>query len=156
LPDGCRVVREGGACVRRISRQGAARGDRVDLPADRPAHQDRDRSHRAQKTGVAMPTVMITGASRGIGLEFVRQYAAAGWKVLACCRTPGTATDLNKITGDVSLFALDVDDDANIASLANQLKSAPIDVLINNAGISRSEASNLGNISSSAWLQVLR
>jgi NAD(P)-dependent dehydrogenase (short-subunit alcohol dehydrogenase family) len=103
-----------------------------------------------------MPTVLITGSSRGIGLEFVRQYAAAGWKVLACCRKPGTATELNKITGDVTLFALDVDDDANITSLAKQLKSVPIDVLINNAGISKPEASTLGQISSEVWLQVFR
>ncbi|MGE0152500.1 MAG: SDR family oxidoreductase [Reyranellaceae bacterium] len=103
-----------------------------------------------------MPTVLITGASRGIGLEFVRQYAAAGWKVLACCRQPGTAGDLNKVTGDVSLFALDVDDDANIAGLAQQLKSVPVDVLINNAGISRPEANTLGEVSSEAWLQVFR
>jgi NAD(P)-dependent dehydrogenase (short-subunit alcohol dehydrogenase family) len=103
-----------------------------------------------------MPTVLITGASRGIGLEFVRQYAAAGWKVLACCRKPGTATELNKVTGDVTLFALDVDDDANIAGLARQLKSVPIDVLINNAGISRPEATTLGQVSSEVWLQVFR
>ena len=103
-----------------------------------------------------MPTVLITGASRGIGLEFVRQYAAAGWKVLACCRSPGKATDLNGVTGDVSVFALDVDDDGNIADLAQQLRSVPIDVLINNAGISKPEASTLGQISSDVWLQVLR
>jgi NAD(P)-dependent dehydrogenase (short-subunit alcohol dehydrogenase family) len=103
-----------------------------------------------------MPTVLITGASRGIGLEFVRQYAANGWKVLACCRKPGTATELNKITGDVSLFALDVDSDQNIADLAKQLKSVPIDVLINNAGISKPEASTLGQVSSEVWLQVFR
>ena len=103
-----------------------------------------------------MPTVLITGASRGIGLEFARQYAAAGWKVLACCRTPGKAADLNGITGDVSVFALDVDDDGNIAELAQQLKTEPIDVLINNAGVSRPEASTLGQISSDVWLQVLR
>jgi NAD(P)-dependent dehydrogenase (short-subunit alcohol dehydrogenase family) len=103
-----------------------------------------------------MPTVLITGASRGIGLEFVRQYAANGWKVLACCRKPGTATQLNKITGDVSLFALDVDSDQNIADLAKQLKSVPIDVLINNAGISKPEASTLGQVSSEVWLQVFR
>jgi len=103
-----------------------------------------------------MPTVLITGASRGIGLEFARQYAAAGWKVLACCRSPGKATELNGIAGDVSLFALDVDDDGNIADLAKQLKSVPIDVLVNNAGISKPEASTLGQISSDVWLQVLR
>jgi len=103
-----------------------------------------------------MPTVLITGASRGIGLEFVRQYAGAGWKVLACCRSPAKATELNKITGDVSLFALDVDDDGNIAELAKQLKSVPIDVLVNNAGISKPEASTLGQISSDVWLQVFR
>jgi len=103
-----------------------------------------------------MPTVLITGASRGIGLEFVRQYAANGSKVLACCRKPGTATELNKITGDVSLFALDVDSDQNIADLAKQLKSVPIDVLINNAGISKPEASTLGQVSSEVWLQVFR
>lgn len=103
-----------------------------------------------------MPTVLITGASRGIGQEFARQYAAAGWKVLACCRTPGKAADLNGITGDVSVFALDVDDDGNIAELAQQLKTEPIDVLINNAGVSRPEASTLGQISSDVWLQVLR
>jgi NAD(P)-dependent dehydrogenase (short-subunit alcohol dehydrogenase family) len=103
-----------------------------------------------------MPTVMITGASRGIGLEFVRQYAAAGWKVLACCRKPGTASELNKVTGDVTLFALDVDDDAAITGLAKQLESTPIDVLINNAGISRPEATTLGQVSSEVWLQVFR
>ena len=103
-----------------------------------------------------MPTILVTGASRGIGLEFVRQYAAAGWKVLACCRNPGTAADLNGIAGDVAVFALDVDDEANIASLARQLDSVPIDVLVNNAGISRTEASTLGQISSEVWLQVFR
>ena len=103
-----------------------------------------------------MPTVLITGASRGIGLEFARQYAADGWKVLACCRNPGTAKELNAVAGDISLFALDVDSDDAIAALAQQLKSVPIDVLVNNAGISRPEASTLGEVSSEVWLQVFR
>ena len=94
-----------------------------------------------------MPTVLITGASRGIGLEFTRQYAADGWKVLACCRNPGTAKELNAVAGDVSVFALDVDSDDAIVALAQQLKSVPIDVLINNAGISRPEATTLGQVS---------
>lgn len=103
-----------------------------------------------------MPTVMITGASRGIGLEFVRQYAAQGWKVLAACRDPAAAAELNKLGGDVSLFALDVDDDASIDQLAKRLKGVPIDVLINNAGISGRAAGTLGSIDSAAFMQVLR
>jgi len=103
-----------------------------------------------------MPTVLITGASRGIGLEFSRQYAAQGWKVLAACRNPAGATDLNKLNGDVSLFALDVDDDNSINQLAERLKGVPIDVLINNAGISGRASGTLGSVSSEDWLQVLR
>ncbi|MEO8558186.1 MAG: SDR family oxidoreductase [Rhodospirillales bacterium] len=103
-----------------------------------------------------MPTVMITGASRGIGLEFSRQYAAHGWKVLAACRNLAGATELNKLTGDVSLFALDVDDDNSIEQLAERLKGMPIDVLINNAGVAGREAGALGSISSAAFMDVLR
>jgi NAD(P)-dependent dehydrogenase (short-subunit alcohol dehydrogenase family) len=102
-----------------------------------------------------MPTVMITGASRGIGLEFVRQYAAQGWKVLAACRNPAGAADLNKLTGDISVFALDVDDDRSIQQLAERLKGVPIDVLINNAGISGREAGTLGSIDRNVFQKVL-
>ena len=35
-----------------------------------------------------MPSILITGANQGLGLEFTRQYAADGWHVIACCRTP--------------------------------------------------------------------
>lgn len=103
-----------------------------------------------------MPTVLITGASRGIGLEFARQYAAQGWKVLAACRNPAGAIELNKLNGDVSLFALDVDDDDSIKQLAERLKGVPIDVLINNAGISGRGSGTLGSVDSKDWLQVLR
>ena len=44
-----------------------------------------------------MPTVLLTGANRGLGLEFTRQYAARGWRVLACCRNPSEATDLQQV-----------------------------------------------------------
>jgi len=103
-----------------------------------------------------MPTVLITGASRGIGLEFCRQYAAKGWKVLAACRNPAAAAELNKLNGDVSLFALDVNDDSSIRQLADRLKGVPIDVLVNNAGISGREAGTLGSISSETFMDVLR
>ena len=73
-----------------------------------------------------MPTILITGANRGIGLELTRQYAADGWNVLACCRSPENARDLNKLAaqsgGNVSIHLLDLANDAQRASLAAQLK----------------------------------
>lgn len=85
-----------------------------------------------------MPTVLVTGASRGIGLEFVRQYAADGWRVLACVRSPQRATDLQQLAeqsaGQVTVHALDVEDHASIDALATALSAELIDVLINSAG----------------------
>lgn len=82
--------------------------------------------------------VLITGANRGIGLEFTKQYAADGWKVLACCRDPESADALQALAStskNVQVFALDVSDFSQIDSLALQLKNEAIDVLINNAGV---------------------
>jgi NAD(P)-dependent dehydrogenase (short-subunit alcohol dehydrogenase family) len=82
--------------------------------------------------------VLITGANRGIGLEFARQYAADGWSVLACCREPQTARELQALASthsNVRIFALDIANFAQIDALALQLKDEAIDVLINNAGI---------------------
>ena len=42
-------------------------------------------------------TVLVTGANRGLGLEFARQYAADGWRVIACCRNPKDAPELKKV-----------------------------------------------------------
>lgn len=92
-------------------------------------------------TGMAAdsPTVLITGSSRGIGLELARQYAERGWQVIATARTPGTATALGEIARhhpNVTLEALDVTDHAQIDALARKYQGRPIDVLLNNAGIS--------------------
>ncbi|MDY0874455.1 SDR family oxidoreductase [Dongia rigui] len=80
-----------------------------------------------------MPTVLITGANRGIGLELTRQYASAGWDVIACCRKPKEAGELTALKVEVK--ALDVADAASIKTLATDLKGRSIDVLLNNAGI---------------------
>lgn len=82
-----------------------------------------------------MPTVFITGANRGLGLEFARQYAADGWRVLAACRDPEGAHDLKRIEGDIEVLRLDVTSDDEIAALQSGLADEIIDVLINNAGI---------------------
>jgi NAD(P)-dependent dehydrogenase (short-subunit alcohol dehydrogenase family) len=89
--------------------------------------------------GAAMNTLLITGANRGIGLEFCNQYAAAGWRVMACCRDPGKADALNKLAVRypdlIELHALDVTDHAQIEQMARTLSDEAIDLLINNAGI---------------------
>lgn len=85
-----------------------------------------------------MPTVMITGASRGLGLELTRQYAEAGWQILACARTPHTAEALQSVVAQhpslVRVKALDVENHASIDRLAAELAGVSIDVLINSAG----------------------
>jgi NAD(P)-dependent dehydrogenase (short-subunit alcohol dehydrogenase family) len=85
-------------------------------------------------------TVLITGANRGIGLEFVRQYAAQGWNVIATCRNPEAAGDLNAIATEhekVIVERLDLLDHAGIDTLAESYAGQTIDVLLNNAGLMR-------------------
>ncbi|MDX2144850.1 MAG: SDR family oxidoreductase [Rhodospirillaceae bacterium] len=83
-------------------------------------------------------TVLVTGANRGIGLEFAKQYTAKGYKVIATARKPGEAKELNALAAadkDVTVEALDVTDLAAIDALAAKYAGKPIDILINNAGI---------------------
>lgn len=85
-----------------------------------------------------MPTILLTGANRGLGLEFARRYLAEGWTVHACCRDPATATELRALApadGRLHLHALDVADFAATAVLAAALAGRPIDVLLANAGL---------------------
>ena len=86
-----------------------------------------------------VPTVLVTGANRGIGLELARQYAARGWTVIGTARKPAEATELNALAADskgrVSVEALDVVDFKSIEALAKKLEGRPIDILFNNAGI---------------------
>jgi len=95
------------------------------------------------------PTVLITGANRGLGLEFSRQYAAQGWNVIATCRTPRDADELKELAlsnNKVLIEKLDVTSDRQVASLAARYRGVPIDVLLNNAGIYGSlDKQTLGN-----------
>lgn len=107
-----------------------------------------------------MPNVLITGANRGIGLEFTRQYAEAGWQVFACSRHTD-ARELNaladKYTGKISLHTLDVADSNQIENLARQLKGTPIDVLLNNAGIyPGGNKETFGSIDYDAWVKAFQ
>ncbi|MEZ5531275.1 MAG: SDR family oxidoreductase [Steroidobacteraceae bacterium] len=85
-----------------------------------------------------MATVLVTGANRGLGLEFVRQYAAAGWDIIACARRPEAATELAALAraggGRIAVEALDVADHASVDAAARRLDGRAIDVLLLNAG----------------------
>ncbi|MSP77199.1 MAG: SDR family oxidoreductase [Rhodospirillaceae bacterium] len=98
-----------------------------------------------------MPTVLVTGAARGLGLDFTRQYVAKGWKVIACARKPEA---LKLLGGDVQPHKLEVTDYAAVTALANTLSGEAIDVLICNAGIAGREATVLGSIDPNVWRQT--
>jgi NAD(P)-dependent dehydrogenase (short-subunit alcohol dehydrogenase family) len=82
-------------------------------------------------------TILVTGANRGIGLELVRQYASDGANIIACCRKPAEAKDLDALakSGNVRVMALDVGDAWSATALAQALRGEAIDILINNAGV---------------------
>ena len=103
-----------------------------------------------------MPTVFITGANRGLGFEFAKQYAADGWRVIAACRDPVKAEALSAVEGDVQVETMDVDDDASVASLSDKLKDEAIDLLINNAGIYGPKHLSAEDMDYEAWGRVLR
>ena len=104
--------------------------------------------------------VLITGTNRGLGQEFARQYATAGWQVFACCRNPHKADALQRLKlkhGEMlSIHALDVADFARIDQLAKQLSGNAIDVLINNAGVYQYGGESFGSIDYAAWLDSFR
>jgi len=80
-----------------------------------------------------MPNILITGANRGIGLEFARHYTSEGWDVIATARDPGEAGDLSA-TG-ARVLALDLADPASVDAFVAEIGDTPIDVLLSNAGV---------------------
>ena len=99
-----------------------------------------------------MPTVVITGANRGLGLEFAKQYQADGWKVIACCRRPDAAIELGEL--NASVRPLDLLDFDAIDGFAKSLGEEPIDLLINNAAVhDRSHAEGFSGIERDHWAE---
>jgi len=103
-----------------------------------------------------MPTVLLTGASRGLGLEFTRQYAKAGWRVIATCRDPAKAPELRAVAGSIEIHALDATDFAAVGRLAATLGDVAVDVLIANAGIIGPREMTPDAIDAAAWEMAFR
>jgi NAD(P)-dependent dehydrogenase (short-subunit alcohol dehydrogenase family) len=88
--------------------------------------------------------VLVTGANRGLGLEFSKQLQAAGYEVIGTARSPDKAVEL-KASG-ARVEQLDVSSKASVVALANRLSDVSIDILINNAGMLNRTDSSLGSL----------
>jgi NAD(P)-dependent dehydrogenase (short-subunit alcohol dehydrogenase family) len=106
-----------------------------------------------------MPSTLITGANRGLGLEFARQYLADGWQVYAACRDPDSASELRRLADDsddkLQILALDVTNPVSVQAAAAKLDGQAIDLLLNNAGIGGPRGQTIGHIDYEAWMKVL-
>ena len=107
-----------------------------------------------------MPTILITGTNRGIGLELTQQYAADGWRIYACCRNPETADALNALAAQsddkVTVHKLDTCNDEQRRALAAELAGIPIDILFNNAGMYGNwDYQSFGSSDRNEWLNTL-
>jgi len=108
----------------------------------------------------AAPVVLITGSDRGIGFALTQEFASRGWKIIATCRDPGRANQLQEFAAshpEVTIEVLDVADDAAIDALAAKYAGRPIDVLVNNAGITGDLLSqHVGTFNATGFEQVMR
>jgi NAD(P)-dependent dehydrogenase (short-subunit alcohol dehydrogenase family) len=100
-----------------------------------------------------MPRVLITGANRGLGLEFARQYSADGWDVIATARNPKQSEELDRLAQSkrVSLQALDVTSDDSVKHLAEVLNGTLVDLLILNSAIFTRDGNKLGELDFTGW-----
>ncbi len=101
-------------------------------------------------------TVFITGTTRGIGLELVRQFLEAGSKVFATARDPESDAlqSLKAAHGDqLQLLALDVTNSTEIQAAVTSLAGQPVNLLINNAGLYQSRSDDAASLATETWLQ---
>ena len=100
-----------------------------------------------------MPTILIIGASRGLGLEFVRQYAAEGWRVLATVRDIAQGRPVSEAGAEV--YLCDVGDLGSITRLAATLGEVALDIVLHCAGI-YGEGQEFGSVDAARFMEVVR
>ena len=122
-----------------------------------------------------MKTILVTGTNKGIGLEIVRQYLNDGFKVIATCRNLSKQDSLNELLNSfpnmISVYQMELLDEKSIESFSSKIKDIPIDIFINNAGvtfgysrnaklsntgISLNKFNTFGHIKSENWLPIFK
>lgn len=107
-----------------------------------------------------MPTILVTGASRGLGYEFARQYAQAGAHVIATAREPARADALGRLAagsgGRIETRSLDAADPRSITALAQTLSGRALDIVIANAGVYGGDRQSADSLDPEAWVETLR
>lgn len=103
------------------------------------------------------PTILIVGASRGIGLGLVREYLGRGWRVIASERTPSAALAAvaANADGQLRITTLDINDRAQISAVADSLRGESLDVLFVNAGVSDDPAQTINEISTEEFTHLM-
>jgi NAD(P)-dependent dehydrogenase (short-subunit alcohol dehydrogenase family) len=108
---------------------------------------------------LSMSVALITGANRGLGFEFARQYLGDGWRVFAACRDPAAASKLQRLSksagGRLDIIATDVTDLTSVKTAAAQLKDIAIDLVINCAGITGVSGQKVRRVDYDSWAHVL-
>src|ERR1700682_4553779 len=101
-----------------------------------------------------MPLALITGANRGLGLEFTRQYLREGWRVIGCCRHPDAASELD--TAGAQVMKLAVMQAADVTAASKRLVGASIDLVVCNAGVTGPRTPVLSPVTQAEFDQVMR
>ena len=105
-----------------------------------------------------METIVITGANRGIGLQLVKIFATAGYRVIATCRDMSKAASILALSSaqPIRVLPLDASDSTSIANFCSEVSDETIDILINNAGVKGNDPDRLTSSDADGWLEVMR